>query len=132
MSGRDWQAFDAELRARMPELATELLGKPSFRAGQEWRWGRKGSLSVVIAGPKAGMWFDHEIGEGGGFIDLVARTRGLSRRDALDWTADRIGMADWLRSGPRSKSGWRKPERPHGTSPTSLRLWAACWRSTAA
>ena len=37
MSGRDWQAFDAELRARIPELAVELLGKPTFRAGREWR-----------------------------------------------------------------------------------------------
>jgi putative DNA primase/helicase len=31
MSGRDWQAFDAELRARAPEIAAELLGKPSSR-----------------------------------------------------------------------------------------------------
>jgi hypothetical protein len=53
MSGRDWRAFDAELRARVPELAVELLGKPTFRAGQEWRWGRKGSLSVVISGARA-------------------------------------------------------------------------------
>ena len=48
MSGRDWQAFDAELLARAQELAVELLGKPSVRAGQEWRWGTKGSLAVVI------------------------------------------------------------------------------------
>ena len=44
MSGRDWRAFDAELRARVAELAVELLGKPTLRAGQEWRWGRKGTL----------------------------------------------------------------------------------------
>lgn len=92
MSGRDWRAFDAELRARVPELVVELLGKPTFRAGQEWRWGRKGSLSVVIGGAKAGMWFDHEAGDGGGFVDLVGRDLGLSRGDALEWTADRIGM----------------------------------------
>ena len=92
MSGRDWRAFDAELRARVPELAVELLGKPTFRAGQEWRWGRKGSLSVVIGGARAGMWFDHEAGQGGGFVDLVGRVLGLSRGDATDWIADRIGM----------------------------------------
>lgn len=92
MSARDWRAFDAELRARVPELAVELLGKPTFRAGQEWRWGRKGSLAVVIGGAKAGMWFDHETGDGGGFVDLVGRDLGLSRGDALDWTADRIGI----------------------------------------
>lgn len=97
MSGRDWQAFDAELRARLPELAVEILGKPNFRAGQEWRWGRKGSLSVVIAGAKAGMWFDHETGDGGGFVDLVAREKGFSRKDALDWTADRLRLGQWHR-----------------------------------
>ena len=98
MSGRDWRAFDAELSARVPELAVELLGRPTFRAGQEWRWGRKGSLSVVIGGAKAGMWFDHEAGDGGGFVDLVGRDLGLSRGDALDWTADRIGMGRRHRS----------------------------------
>ncbi|MGI3212600.1 toprim domain-containing protein [Roseovarius tibetensis] len=101
MSARDWQAFDAELRARIPELVTEVLGKPSSRAGQEWRWGRKGSLSVVIGGAKAGMWFDHETGQGGGFVDLVGRELGLSRRDAHDWIADRIGMGS--RHGPGSR-----------------------------
>ncbi len=101
MSGRDWQAFDAELRARAQELAVELLGNPSLRAGQEWRWGRKGSLSVVIAGAKAGMWFDHEAGEGGGLVDLVGRLRGLTRREALHWTGDRIGMAGDFGMHPR-------------------------------
>jgi putative DNA primase/helicase len=93
MSGRDWRAFDAELRARVPELAVELLGKPTFRAGQEWRWGRKGSLAVVIGGAKAGMWFDHETGDGGWFSDLVGRDLKMAREDATDWIADRIGMA---------------------------------------
>ena len=79
MSEPDWGAFDAELRARVPELALELLGNPTFRLGQEWRWGRKGSLSVVVSGDKAGMWFDHEIGQGGGFIDLVGRDLRMVR-----------------------------------------------------
>lgn len=92
MSGLDWRTFDAELRARMPELAVELLGKPTSRAGQEWRWGRKGSLSVVVSGPRAGMWFDHEEGRGGWFSDLVGRDLGMAREDATDWIADRIGM----------------------------------------
>jgi putative DNA primase/helicase len=93
MSGRDWRAFDAERRARVPELAVELLGKPTSRAGQEWRWGRKGSLSVVVGGARAGMWFDHEEGRGGWFSDLVGRDLGMAREDATDWIADRIGMA---------------------------------------
>ncbi|MBW6496350.1 MAG: hypothetical protein K0B16_17705, partial [Burkholderiaceae bacterium] len=103
MSGRDWQAFDAELRARAPEIAVELLGKPTFRTGQKWRWGSKGSLSIVVVGGKAGMWFDHELGDGGAFVDLVARIRGLNRREALDWAADRIGMADNSGTRPRRR-----------------------------
>jgi putative DNA primase/helicase len=105
MSGRDWQAFDAELRARVPELAVELLGKPSFRAGEEWRWGRKGSLSIVVSGDKAGMWFDHEAAQGGGFADLVGRDLGMARGDANDWIADRIGM------GPRHRPVARRAGR---------------------
>jgi putative DNA primase/helicase len=101
MSGRDWHVFDTELRARVPELAVELLGQPTFRAGQEWRWGRKGSLSVVIAGPRAGMWFDHEAGKGGGFVDLVGRDLGMARSDASDWIADRIGMVSRHRPAGR-------------------------------
>jgi len=114
MSGRDWQAFDAELRARVPELAVELLGKPSFRVDQEWRWGRKGSLSVVVSGDKAGMWFDHEAGEGGGFVDLVGRDLSLSRADANDWIADHIGMAiGHLRVGRRADASVPPANAPH-------------------
>ena len=94
MSGRDWQAFDAELRARVQDLAVELLGQPNFKTGQEWRWRRKGSLSVVIAGEKAGMWFDHEAAEGGGFVDLFRRELGLSHSEANNRIADRIGMGE--------------------------------------
>lgn len=92
MSGRDWRAFDAELRARMPELAVELLGKPTLRMGKEWRWGRKGSLAVVVSGARAGMWFDHEEGRGGWFPDLAGRNLRMAREDANDWIADRIGV----------------------------------------
>ena len=117
MTARDWQAFDAELRVRAPEIAAELLGKPSLRAGQEWRWGRKGSLAVVVTGAKAGMWFDHEAGTGGGLVDLVARTRGLSRRKALDWTADRIGLAGDV--GPRRQPA-NRATRPAADIPETF------------
>ena len=119
MSGRDWRAFDAELRARVPELAVELLGKPTFRAGQEWRWGRKGSLSVVVGGARAGMWFDHEEGRGGWFSDLVGRDLGMARDDATDWIADRIGMAALPRpTRQRSTPGAMRANNP-GEPPTA-------------
>ena len=89
-----WHAFDAAARARTPQLVEALLGKPAFRTRQEWRWGRKGSLSVVIGGARAGMWFDHEAGEGGGLVALVARSLDISRSAAIGWIADRIGVPE--------------------------------------
>jgi len=120
MSGRDWRAFDAELRARVPELAVELLGKPTFRAGQEWRWGRKGSLSVVVGGARAGMWFDHEEGRGGWFSDLVGRDLGMAREDATDWIADRIGMASLPRPIRRPSTQGATAANDPGEPPMAL------------
>ena len=119
MSGRDWQAFDAELRARIPELAVELLGKPTFRAGREWRWGRKGSLSIIIRGPKAGIWFDHEEGRGGWFPNLVGRDLGMAREDANDWIADRIGMGTRHRPVRQPCTPQAKPANDPAEPPTA-------------
>lgn len=118
MSGRDWQAFDAELRAHVTELAIDLFGQPSAKSSQEWRWGRKGSLSVIVTGDRAGMWFDHEAGQGGGFVDLVGRNLGIARSDANDWIADRIGMGQ--RQG--GKSGFKVPGGNVETTPANRNL----------
>ena len=119
MSGRDWRAFDAELRARVPELAVELLGKPTFRAGDEWRWGRKGSLAVVVRGARAGMWFDHEEGRGGWFPNLVGRDLGMAWEDANDWIADRIGMGTRHRPVRQPCTPQAKPANDPAEPPTA-------------
>ena len=55
------QAELVELRNRLREdvegLAVDLLGEPSSRSGAELRFGRQGSLSVVIGRSKRGTWF---------------------------------------------------------------------------
>ena len=71
-------------------VARELLGEPnpvlSRRSGGELRYGRRGSLSVCISPHRrAGQWFDHEAGEGGGLLALVERERGGGRAEALGW-----------------------------------------------
>jgi hypothetical protein len=104
MSGRD---FDAELRARVPELAVELLGKPTFRVGQEWRWGRKGSLSVVIGGARAGMWFDHVEGRGGCPPTRDVLQRGIPLRSKKNDCPDsRNRLYSTERSGMRGGGAW--------------------------
>lgn len=63
----------ADVRANAERIAVALFGDPTDRVGNELRFRRKGSLAVVIAGPKAGTWFDHELREGGDLFALIAR-----------------------------------------------------------
>lgn len=68
----------------MPSVAKALLGDPTStaRRGTEWRYGRKGSLSVDVA---HGRWYDHEAAEGGGVLDLIRRQQKCSVSGALKW-----------------------------------------------
>lgn len=64
------------LIANWPALLIEMLGKPTRRTARHWRWNRRGSFSAVITGAKAGTWFDHEAGIGGGPFEFIAHQRG--------------------------------------------------------
>lgn len=90
----------AELRhaliANWTRLLLELLGTPSRKGARQWRWNRRGSLSAVIAGPKAGRWFDHEAGTGGGPFEIIIRERGGDWRSAADWARGWLGLASLL------------------------------------
>ena len=70
----DWPAI-------VGDVARALLGKPSSATRREFRYGRRGSLSVDV---ECGRWHDHEAVEGGGVLALVERERG-SRAAALAW-----------------------------------------------
>ena len=61
-----------ELIGRLEDVLIGLLGEPSSKGDDEWRWGSNGSLSVNI-GRKRGQWFSHEDDVGGGIIALLAR-----------------------------------------------------------
>ena len=68
-------------------IARALLGEPNkhLSTRHQLRFGNHGSLAVEIQGKKAGTWFDHESGEGGGVLALIVRHRSGTRRDALEW-----------------------------------------------
>lgn len=66
--------------------ALALLGEPTRRTRQEWRWGRRGSLALYL---DRGTWRDFEAGKGGGVLDLVAHLEGIDRADAWSWLQDR-------------------------------------------
>jgi hypothetical protein len=86
----DLAPIRAALSAGMNDFARYLYGEPNRHMSnrRELRFGRKGSLAVVIAGPKAGSWYDHETNGNGGPFDLIMAARECSFRDALDIARD--------------------------------------------
>jgi hypothetical protein len=60
-----------------------LLGEPSQVSRHEQRWGRHGSVALHRSGAKRGLWFDHERGEGGNLLHLIARERRVPLGDAI-------------------------------------------------
>ena len=110
--------FHAALADRLPQLLYELLGKPSGKTGTEWRYRRKGSLAVRVDGAKAGQWFDHEAGHGGGFVALVAQELGCDSDRARDWVAERTGIT--LSGAATPTSTFRPQPRTFDPNQTDL------------
>ncbi|TVR96864.1 MAG: DNA primase [Rhodospirillales bacterium] len=119
------QALDAALRERIDDLARHLLGTPTWRTARELRYGRKGSLSVKLAGPHRGSATDFEAGESGGPVWLIRRCLGC------DWAEAFAEARRFLGATPTARSA-RRPERaevrPAETlSPAAaLALWKGC------
>ena len=55
------------------QIARAALGEPNGKlsSARELRFGTHGSKSVVLQGEKAGAYYDHENGPGGGPVELV-------------------------------------------------------------
>ncbi|MFN3076372.1 MAG: toprim domain-containing protein [Alphaproteobacteria bacterium] len=84
----------AALRDQAEAVAMALLGEPTSRTRHELRWGRHGSLALVLTGSKAGLWHDHSAGEGGDILALVQREMG--REAGLAWAKSWLGMEGGL------------------------------------
>jgi putative DNA primase/helicase len=84
----------AALIDRAADLSIALLGPPNpkLKSKSELRWGNKGSLSITVAGAKAGLWADHESGAGGDLFALITRQRGGTFPDAIKHARDFCGM----------------------------------------
>ena len=73
-----------DLAGLMATVATKLFGEPLHKENQgtDWRYRRRGSLSIDVA---KGTWYDHESAEGGGTLDLIRKERKCSTGEALRW-----------------------------------------------
>ncbi len=80
-----------------------LLGEPNrhLSTKDEWRFGTNGSLSVKVGGKHKGTWRDHEAGDGGGVLALIARVEGGDNKSAIEWL--RVKLPD--HAGPPEQSG---------------------------
>ena len=111
------------LTRRAEEVATTLLGKPSAMSTREYRWGRRGSISLCRVGSKRGLWNDFEACEGGDLLDLVARQRRVSLSEALA-IATREFLGDLLPATVgTAPPGLAKVDDVNARTAASKRLW---------
>jgi putative DNA primase/helicase len=118
----------AALAARIDALSADLLGEPNraLSSARERRWGRRGSLAVVMAGDQAGAFYDHEQGRGGGVLDLIVRERQCSFIDALRWASGWLGGTAAPVTRPVSMS-WRREIEHVADLQERQRRAAAIW-----
>jgi putative DNA primase/helicase len=129
-------AVAADLAGRLPELLRKLTSlEPTSRGRDIWRYRRKGSLAVVVAGPRRGRWFDHEAGVGGDALALVAHLRSCSVRAAWEWALDWLGRAPALPSDSEERKSCGRSERmprvaaqSAATADLARRIWGEAVR----
>ncbi|NKC33385.1 hypothetical protein [Falsiroseomonas selenitidurans] len=103
------------LAERMTELAQKLAGEPTSRSRDEWRFRSKGSLAVIVAGPKRGSWHDYEAGTSGDPLGLVAHLLRNPKRDAYAWALAFLGDA-WAPMPPAPST---QPVAPSKAAPAA-------------
>jgi hypothetical protein len=82
------------LKERIPEVCDALIGEsPKQVRGQEWRYGKKGSLKVVVDGAKQGSFVNFETGEKGGVLQLIATQKQCDLSAAISWARQFVGDA---------------------------------------
>src|SRR5450759_2980688 len=77
-------AEQIDFAALMEPVARRLLGEPNtaLSSAKELRYGTRGSLAISL---EKGTWFDHELSEGGGTIDLIKRQQNCEHASAVTW-----------------------------------------------
>jgi hypothetical protein len=74
-------------------IAIELLGKPKLKGNNFLKFGsNQGSLSVTIKGEREGWWNDFSEAGGRNMLSFIQKYAGLSKREALEFGAKRLGI----------------------------------------
>ena len=108
------------LTERCEEVSVALLGRPSSTSDRELRFGKHGSFALRRDGAKRGCWYDHERGEGGDMLKLLAREHGVRLGEAI-----RIAKRDYLggvNALPRPQPALQQVDGS-GTKEVASRIW---------
>jgi hypothetical protein len=105
------------------KIAIHLLGEPKVRSATFLKFGsHQGSLSVTIKGEHQGWWNDFSEGKGGrSMLSLIQHHAGLSKQEAIDFSAKWVGVPGLPVDSIGSATSKNKPEKvPENTdqSPT--------------
>ncbi len=124
MSG-NWEiaAVAYALADRCEQVSVDLLGRPSSASRHELRFGRRGSFALRRDGAKRGCWYDHERGEGGDMLTLLAREHGVRLGEAIR-IAERDYLGDAFIASARPKPALQQVDKI-GTKEVALRIWQA-------
>ena len=124
----DAEAVAHALATTTEYVAVALLGEPSQRSRRDWRWGNRGSLALCLSGEKRGYYFDHERGEGGDLLNLIARQRCVALGEAIA-----IAKREFLDETVRTPISPRPPRIKAPNDDEKARLAAAqrLWREAA-
>ena len=105
----DLLAIKAALADRCQESALYFLGEPSRRGKREWRWGKKSSVSLIVSGPKQGLFSNYEADISGSGLDLIMDAQGYSFADAVLIAKEFLGWSDDERPRPTRRKTKLKP-----------------------
>jgi putative DNA primase/helicase len=109
------------LAGRCEQVTIALLGQPSSASRRELRFGRRCSFALRRDGAKRGRWYDHERGEGGDMLNLLAREHGVRLGDAVR-IAKRDYLGDGIIASPLPRPALQQADES-GTKEAALRIW---------
>jgi hypothetical protein len=89
----DLDRLRAALAAAAESAAQQLLGEPTARSRCALRFGRKGSIEVVISGPNSGLWHDYENQVGGDLFELIKREHRCDFAHALEIASEMVSSS---------------------------------------
>ena len=84
--------LNESLKEKMSELSHEILGDPTSRSSTQLRFGRKGSVAVLVNGSQKGLYSNFETGVHGGPLKMVEEQLKLSPDEAKSWAKEWLGQ----------------------------------------